>query len=495
MTTTSAVAAATAASRARAPEAPDHATALFHAAQLLLPDLERGHRIDAARLRAAMEQAFGGSDSQGAWDWKSAYDACEAAAVLFLRKFGGAMAARAGSCDALLPMLAKVAGLLPTHTRRSEESETFQQFSTPLALGLAVGTAAAISPTDRVLEPSAGTGLLAIFAELAGASLMLNELAETRAGLLCRLFPDVDVTRFDAAQIDDHLDSGVTPTVVLMNPPFSALANVDRRRPGRCVPPRLVRAGAACRRRTPGRHHAGKPAHRIIPHGARTSCVCRSAALSCSRQPSTDRSTRDTAPRSRRASPSSTSVPLQTPGSFRYPLARPPMRRRCCGGSWSSSPRGCRSRPRWRKGPLVCPCAPPLAESNRGTRGSHPSRPPRLRPSVERSSSLRTTPSTGSRPREDASARRSTRTTPCSRSAFPARRRIRRGSCSRRQWPRSHRQSRPTGRTCRRVCCRKAFCRMRSWRASSTRGRRTPRISPAPGRWTRRSMWSAPRPS
>ena len=230
MTTTSAVAAATAASRARATEAPDHAAALFQAAQLLLPDLERGRRIDAARLRAAMEQAFGGSDSQGAWDWKSAYEACEAAAVLFLRKFGGAMAARAGSCDALLPMLAKVAGLLPTHTRRSEESETFQQFSTPLALGIAANAAAAIAPSDQVLEPSAGTGLLAIFAELAGASLMLNELAETRAGLLCHLFPDVAVTRFDAAQIDDHLRSGVKPTVVVMNPPFSALANVDRRR-------------------------------------------------------------------------------------------------------------------------------------------------------------------------------------------------------------------------------------------------------------------------
>ena len=59
---------------------------------------------------------------------------------------------------------------------------------------------------------------------------MLNELAETRAGLLSRLFPDVDVTRIDAAQIDDHLDAGATPSVVVMNPPFSALANVDRRR-------------------------------------------------------------------------------------------------------------------------------------------------------------------------------------------------------------------------------------------------------------------------
>ena len=158
-------------------------------------------------LRAAMESAFGGSDAQGAWDWKMAYDACEAATVLFLRKFGPAMQARAGSPAALLAMLTKIAGLLPTHTRRSEESQALQQFSTPIALGLVARVAAAITPADLVLEPSAGTGLLAILAELAGGSLVLNELAETRAGLLSHLFPGVAVTRFDAAQIDDYLDA------------------------------------------------------------------------------------------------------------------------------------------------------------------------------------------------------------------------------------------------------------------------------------------------
>jgi predicted RNA methylase len=230
MTTTSAAAAARAASRTSAPDAPARAAALIHAARLLLPALERGQPIDAAVLRAAMERAVGASDSEGGWDWKSAYDACEAAAVLFLRKFGGAMAARGGSAPALLPMLARIARLLPSHTRRSIEAEELQQFSTPVPLALVASTAASIVPSDHVLEPSAGTGLLAIFAELAGASLVLNELAETRVGLLGHLFPDVGVTRFDAARIDDHLDASVTPTVVLMNPPFSALANVDRRR-------------------------------------------------------------------------------------------------------------------------------------------------------------------------------------------------------------------------------------------------------------------------
>ncbi len=208
---------------------PTKANAIAEVAQYLLHHLERGQPIDAPMLRTAMENAFGASDAGGAWDWKTAYDACEAATVLFLRKFGPAMRVRAASPLAMLPMLAKIAGLLPTHTRRSEESEALQQFSTPIILGLAASTAAAITPADLVLEPSAGTGLLAILAELSGASLALNELAETRAGLLSLLFPGIAVTQFDAAHIDDHLDVGIVPSVVLMNPPFSAVANVDRR--------------------------------------------------------------------------------------------------------------------------------------------------------------------------------------------------------------------------------------------------------------------------
>ncbi|MHB8884658.1 MAG: strawberry notch-like NTP hydrolase domain-containing protein [Methylovirgula sp.] len=209
--------------------ASDAASATIAAAEQLLPHLERGQRVDATILRAAMEAAFGASDASGAWDWKTAYDSCEAATVLFLRKYGKALFRKADSPVLRLSALAKISGLLPTHTRRSTESETFQQFSTPTPLGLAALTAAAIGPADRVLEPSAGTGLLAILAEIVGGALVLNELAEVRATLLSSLFPAVAVTRFDAAQIDDHLDPAVVPSVVLMNPPFSAMANVTGR--------------------------------------------------------------------------------------------------------------------------------------------------------------------------------------------------------------------------------------------------------------------------
>jgi hypothetical protein len=161
--------------------APDTVASLIRAARLLLPHLERGQAIDARALRAAMEEAFAGSDADGAWGWKSAYDACEAAQVLFLRKFGPAIRARAPMPAARLAMLERLAALTPSQTRRSEESQALQQFSTPIALGFVASIAAAITPTDLVLEPSSGTGLLAILAEMEGASLARNELAEARA--------------------------------------------------------------------------------------------------------------------------------------------------------------------------------------------------------------------------------------------------------------------------------------------------------------------------
>ncbi len=205
------------------------ASAIIPAAHQLLALLEGGQRIDSAGLRAAMETAFEASDATGAWDWKTAYEACECATVLFLRKYGRALFRKADTPVARLSALSKVTGLLPTHTRRSEESQALQQFSTPVPLGLAAIAATAITPRDIVLEPSAGTGLLAVLAEISGSSLLLNELAETRADLLSALFPACPVTRVDAAQIDDHLPPSAIPSVILMNPPFSVMANVSGR--------------------------------------------------------------------------------------------------------------------------------------------------------------------------------------------------------------------------------------------------------------------------
>ena len=151
MTMISASAAASASAPLPRDQNAETAACVFAAAGLLLPHLERGQRVDAATLRGAMEAGFGASDAAGAWTWKVAYDACEAATVLFLRKYGKALFRKSGSPAARLVPLTKIASLLPTHTRRSSESQSFQQFSTPIPLGLAAAHAAAITPADRVL--------------------------------------------------------------------------------------------------------------------------------------------------------------------------------------------------------------------------------------------------------------------------------------------------------------------------------------------------------
>ena len=158
------------------------AGALITAARALLPALEAGTAITSAMLREAMVAAFGGSDAEGHWLWKDAYDACEIAQLLFLRAFAPAL--RHASPRARLTMLQRLAALLPTHTKRSAESQALQQLSTPLPIAHVAACAAALTAADTVLEPSAGTGLLAIHAELAGARLILNELSDHRAALL-----------------------------------------------------------------------------------------------------------------------------------------------------------------------------------------------------------------------------------------------------------------------------------------------------------------------
>ena len=218
------------------PELGSAPAALLAAARTLLPDLEAGRPLDAPALRQAMTGAFGASDSQGAWVWKDAYEAAEAALVLFLQRYGRAMRREAGAGPggpaAMLRMLDTLAALEPSQTRRSEEQLQYQQFSTPLPLAYAALQAAAIRPGDVVLEPSAGTGMLAVMAQCAlgngaAGALHLNELAATRAGLLSGLFPGVSVTRHNAETIRDRLPE-LRPTVVLMNPPFSASPGVDR---------------------------------------------------------------------------------------------------------------------------------------------------------------------------------------------------------------------------------------------------------------------------
>jgi predicted RNA methylase len=197
-----------------------------HAIALLL---RQGKQVSPAKLSELMSTTGGGTDAEGCWHWKEAYEAAEAGMILYLRQHGKALLHQ--SPTFVLKHLTEIQALLPTQTRRSEEQIALQQFSTPISLAYLVAQAAQIQPSDRILEPSAGTGLLAIWAELEGAKLILNELHSQRRELLVELFSGMPVTAYNAEQIDDYLKRSVQPTVVIMNPPFSVSPKVEKRNP------------------------------------------------------------------------------------------------------------------------------------------------------------------------------------------------------------------------------------------------------------------------
>ena len=205
------------------------AASIILAAQDLLGHLTAGRRIDAPAIRTAMQSAYSASDAAGAWDWKTAYEAVEVAQLLFMRRYGSAIHAKTADPLERLKLVERIARLAPTQTRRSEEMQAFQQFSTPLGLAWVVGFAAGFVPGELVLEPSAGTGLLAVMGEVAGCRLALNEVAGTRAAVLAKLYDGEIVSMHDAAQIHDRLDAGLVPSCIVMNPPFSTALNVEAR--------------------------------------------------------------------------------------------------------------------------------------------------------------------------------------------------------------------------------------------------------------------------
>jgi hypothetical protein len=84
--------------------------------------LGQGRALDSRALRSAMEAAFGATDAGGRLGVERRLRSARAL-VLFLRKFGGAMRARAGSAVAMLDMLTRLAARIASPTRRSEESE------------------------------------------------------------------------------------------------------------------------------------------------------------------------------------------------------------------------------------------------------------------------------------------------------------------------------------------------------------------------------------
>jgi predicted RNA methylase len=195
------------------------ATSLLDVAKMLAGRLAQGGSVSRQVLKSLMRQRFGGSDASGDWSMRDAYEALEAAQVML------ALDPASGLIDYDDPVAAtaardRLSRLMPTQSYRSERQVDLQQFSTPLQLAWLAAHAARMTDADTVLEPSAGTGMLAVHARQIGARLILNERDPVRADLLA-LTLDQQVSRHDAEFIHDMLDPVDRPNVVLINPPFS----------------------------------------------------------------------------------------------------------------------------------------------------------------------------------------------------------------------------------------------------------------------------------
>lgn len=210
-----------------APQPSDHALRSKQLASRLNWMLAGNGRISPDDLFEAADKEFGGTMGEGRYTAKDAYDALELAINQHIsRRRDEFDPSRADTPEKARAAVAKLKDLLkrvPTQTRRTQETDDFQQFSTVPSLAYMANWAANVRAGDVALEPSAGVGGLATFAEAAGARVVMNELSPRRRALLLTrdATNPAHVHGEDAEQIDNILPTGTRPNVVVMNPPFS----------------------------------------------------------------------------------------------------------------------------------------------------------------------------------------------------------------------------------------------------------------------------------
>ncbi len=188
--------------------------------------LDNFEGFNKAQLITIADSIFGGSRGEGVYNSKDMFDAMELGinkVIADSYNLSGPM-----SLDQAIDNEKEISRSITNKIAsqqglRSEEQEEFQQFSTPPEIAHAMAYLAKLSDGDVVLEPSAGTGGIAAFAQTKGVKVILNELSERRANLL-KTLDFGQVFQENAEQLDNILPQNIKPTVILTNPPFSATA-------------------------------------------------------------------------------------------------------------------------------------------------------------------------------------------------------------------------------------------------------------------------------
>ena len=189
------------------------------AAKAMAVQLAAGGALSRSDINRTMTDHFGGTDALGAWSVRDAHAALELAQVQHLQ--ASDQIQLSSPIDEAEQFFCGLNAQVPTQTNRSDEQIELQQFATPPRLAWLAARACALATGELVLEPSAGTGMLAVWAAKASSRLALNEISPLRRDCLSALFPAARVTGYDAELIDELLDPAIIPSVVLMNPPYS----------------------------------------------------------------------------------------------------------------------------------------------------------------------------------------------------------------------------------------------------------------------------------
>lgn len=157
----------------------------------------------------------------GTTDSHFCHETAEAALNLLIkRKYARDFLTGENQNEKLKQILRPISERLPTQTWRSRRQCALQQFSTPPAIGFLLVYLLNLKPSEQILEPSAGTGNLAVWAAGGGFQIHTNEIDPRRRALLREI--GFAPTAFDAEFINDFLPPEINIDCVLMNPPFSS---------------------------------------------------------------------------------------------------------------------------------------------------------------------------------------------------------------------------------------------------------------------------------
>jgi hypothetical protein len=159
--------------------------------------IEQGESFDNPKLTETADRVFGGTRAVGKYTARDAYDALEVAVNKYLLEKHARALMQMNACGALASVLRPLLKRLPRQSDRTLEQTELQQFSTPPTLAYFAARLLDPKPTDIVLEPSAGTGSLAIWPHAIGARVICNETSSRRHSLLRSVF-NFEVLPLDA---------------------------------------------------------------------------------------------------------------------------------------------------------------------------------------------------------------------------------------------------------------------------------------------------------